>query len=664
MKNLIKLILFIFCLLTFKVFSQPAYNEFIIGSFRNPDFSMTDRNYDISLLQLAKDAGLNTLTYVHYYDPKSESFNDYLLDITSEVGLNYVVNDSRHMITSDWQNTTTVETFDPSIANTVTNHYTSLSSNLRNALFGYYIKDEPSPTTINSTHLPVVQSWVNHFRTYDNTKHSLVDLLPIYATFNPNLDKPGYIKYLDDYLNNPNSNLNPDIAAINVYLRAFTSGDIEYFYNLNLFREKAKGRPMWGHVDVNRKNDANVPFVYSGSFFNPDESYIRFSVNSYLSYGFKGIIYFPYDHPYDDYGLTKAGVPTNKYYWVQKLNNYIKNVVAPMIMSTDYIGTYHKGDFLDKDGSTLEVIPNNQKFLSGNVPYVDDVIDNRIMISVFADASNGFIYLYIVNKGFLDDHANITTDVYLKGNQSGRIYTYPTTGPSWAPITVNSSLISNKTKFTISNLKPGEGRLYRINFNNILAQPTISMSGGYLANPTLTYSTASEIKYYVLKKEYDFGSGYGSPFYVNPASNPYTDNNVQITRFGGDLVARYSVKAVDYLEYESQYSNTVQTSGQSLWKNNSEQNDNEVIKEYALKSNYPNPFNPTTIIEYQIPKDSFVNLIVYNSLGQIVAKLVNQNQTSGKYSIKFDASSLPSGAYMYKLKANEFSLTKKMILAK
>jgi len=457
--------------------------------------------------------------------------------------------------------------------------------------------------------------------------------------------------------------LNPDIASINVYLRSFPTGNIEYFYNLNLFREKANGRPMWGHVDVNRKADANVPFIYSGSFFNPDESYIRFSINSHLSYGFKGIIYFPYDHPYADYGLTDDGVPTTKYYWAQNLNEYIKNVVAPMIMSTNYLGTYHKGNFTDKDGTLLETIPVEQTFSSGDVPYVDDISHPKGMVSVFYDNVQKYIYLYVVNKGFLDDHGNINVAVYLKGDQRGQIVTYPTSGPDWSPITVNGLLILNRTSFIVSNLQPGEGRLYRIGFNNILSQPTISMSGSIGSNPILSFSGNDEFDYYILKKEYDFGSGF-YPHYVNPATSPYTDNNVQITRFDGDLVARYSVKAVDFLGYESTYSNTVSTTGQSLWKDDSKENKIDIVNEFKLHSNYPNPFNPTTQISYQIPKNSFVNLIVYNSLGQEVAQLVNQYQITGKYTIKFDANILPSGIYLYKLQAGEFSSVKKMVLAR
>jgi len=87
-------------------------------------------------------------------------------------------------------------------------------------------------------------------------------------------------------------------------------------------------------------------------------------------------------------------------------------------------------------------------------------------------------------------------------------------------------------------------------------------------------------------------------------------------------------------------------------------------KEYSLHQNFPNPFNPSTSISYQIPKDGFVNLVVYNILGQVVSTLVNEHQTIGKYSVRFNESNLPSGVYIYKLHAGEFSSVKKMLLTK
>ena len=195
--------------------------------------------------------------------------------------------------------------------------------------------------------------------------------------------------------------------------------------------------------------------------------------------------------------------------------------------------------------------------------------------------------------------------------------------------------------------------------------PSISMSGSWGDNPTLSYSGGgSFVDHYILKKEYDFGSGYGSPHYVNPASNPYTDTNVEIKRFGGDLVARYSVQAIDIFGQASAFSNSVTTPGQSLWKRQNDQNEQGIINDYVLESNYPNPFNPNTQLNYQIPIAGFVYLVVYNPLGQIVAEVVNEYQSEGRYSVQFNANNLPSGIYFYKIQAGEFTDVKKMLLTK
>jgi len=84
-----------------------------------------------------------------------------------------------------------------------------------------------------------------------------------------------------------------------------------------------------------------------------------------------------------------------------------------------------------------------------------------------------------------------------------------------------------------------------------------------------------------------------------------------------------------------------------------------------LEQNYPNPFNPTTVINFGVTKASNVDLRVYDMLGREVAVIVdNKFMEAGKYSAKFDAAGLSSGIYLYKLKAGEFELTKKMQLIK
>jgi len=85
---------------------------------------------------------------------------------------------------------------------------------------------------------------------------------------------------------------------------------------------------------------------------------------------------------------------------------------------------------------------------------------------------------------------------------------------------------------------------------------------------------------------------------------------------------------------------------------------------YNLTQNYPNPFNPSTSIQYSIPKEGMVNLSVYNTLGQKVGLLVNQYMQAGNYEVKFNASSLSSGIYFYRLEAGGFASIKKMMLVK
>ena len=90
----------------------------------------------------------------------------------------------------------------------------------------------------------------------------------------------------------------------------------------------------------------------------------------------------------------------------------------------------------------------------------------------------------------------------------------------------------------------------------------------------------------------------------------------------------------------------------------------EIPTEYNLSQNYPNPFNPTTKIQYSIIEASHVKLSVYNSMGQEVMQLVNENQQIGKYIIDFNSKNLPSGVYFYRLQTGKFVNTKKMMLIK
>jgi len=90
----------------------------------------------------------------------------------------------------------------------------------------------------------------------------------------------------------------------------------------------------------------------------------------------------------------------------------------------------------------------------------------------------------------------------------------------------------------------------------------------------------------------------------------------------------------------------------------------EVPVDYTLGQNYPNPFNPETNINFTIPKSGNVTLKIYDVSGKEVSTLVNEVKNAGNYIVGFNAASLPSGAYFYRLETNGFSATKKMMLIK
>jgi hypothetical protein len=119
----------------------------------------------------------------------------------------------------------------------------------------------------------------------------------------------------------------------------------------------------------------------------------------------------------------------------------------------------------------------------------------------------------------------------------------------------------------------------------------------------------------------------------------------------------YRLKQIDY-NGEFKYSGEIKTEI------------NFIPGDFSLQQNYPNPFNPNTIIRFTIPNDSYVQIIIYNPLGEIIKEIVSGYKPQGNYEISFDASSLTSGVYLYLMKAStldgkkNFSESKKMLFLK
>ncbi|MHB1687480.1 MAG: T9SS type A sorting domain-containing protein [Ignavibacteriaceae bacterium] len=119
---------------------------------------------------------------------------------------------------------------------------------------------------------------------------------------------------------------------------------------------------------------------------------------------------------------------------------------------------------------------------------------------------------------------------------------------------------------------------------------------------------------------------------------------------------------MDALSYVSDHGISVWRRPLSEMITGIEDGKNNIPATFSLFQNHPNPFNPSTVIKYDISKESFVTLKVYDILGREVVSLINEEKQSGKYQVTFNANNLSSGIYFYRIKAGEFIQTERLIL--
>jgi hypothetical protein len=161
----------------------------------------------------------------------------------------------------------------------------------------------------------------------------------------------------------------------------------------------------------------------------------------------------------------------------------------------------------------------------------------------------------------------------------------------------------------------------------------------------ITLTETNNLGFRILRDEDEIGFVSGVGTTTEPREYFYTDQNVS----GGVYI--YTLIQIDYDGYEKRIGEI------------------EVVvscspADFKLEQNYPNPFNPNSVIRYSIPKRSYVQLIIYNTVGQEVRKLVDEYKDPGFYQVELNGSNLPSGIYFYCLKNAEFTDIKKMVLLK
>ncbi len=165
--------------------------------------------------------------------------------------------------------------------------------------------------------------------------------------------------------------------------------------------------------------------------------------------------------------------------------------------------------------------------------------------------------------------------------------------------------------------------------------------------------------------------------YVDNSVNLFSCSYYNTMPYGTSYPVRYRVQAVDNTNWGSVLSDLRQTHGIDteegepidppegrpghLTENEPE---NLMPSKYNLYQNYPNPFNPVTNIQFDLPKDEFVTIKIYDIVGKEVAVLVNNFRQAGSHLVSFDGSKLGSGIYFYRIETRDFLQTKRMILMK
>lgn len=151
---------------------------------------------------------------------------------------------------------------------------------------------------------------------------------------------------------------------------------------------------------------------------------------------------------------------------------------------------------------------------------------------------------------------------------------------------------------------------------------------------------------------------------VIQGANPSDGKSIAVNYNGNAYIT--GCQLGDNLDYKTILYITQPGSGHLMVQNpnGSENQISNIPVSYSLGQNFPNPFNPVTLIKYGVPNAANVNITVYNLLGQEVATLVNERKDAGYYDVRFDGSNLSSGVYVYRIVAGSYSDMKKMVLMK
>ena len=300
------------------------------------------------------------------------------------------------------------------------------------------------------------------------------------------------------------------------------------------------------------------------------------------------------------------------------------------------------GTVTGEDGDILRTTDGGTTWTSQPTGFADEIITVGVC---FTDVNNGTVvgYNYFFERGLV-----------LRTTNGGKDWTEQTSGTTdWLNgVSFTDSYNGTAVGYGGTILRTTNGGVIPVE----LTAFTASTSKGTV---TLNWTTATETNNHLFEIERSIGDGQfttigyveGHGTTTEIQSYQYIDNvsDIQATSLS------YRLKQIDY-DGSFEYSEVVEVT-------------NPAPTDFVLHQNYPNPFNPTTRIKYSIPSNvksetPKVSLKVYDILGNEVVTLVNEEKTAGSFNVAFDATSLPSGVYFYRLTMGSYAVTKKMLYLK
>jgi hypothetical protein len=263
------------------------------------------------------------------------------------------------------------------------------------------------------------------------------------------------------------------------------------------------------------------------------------------------------------------------------------------------------------------------------------------------------------------NEVNVT--IRYTGNTSGTGDLLSTTGPMGELICTVTLNISNQSalagvSWDIINSKMLDANIlqlvvnnYQGSYNGLLPVELSSFTGKIVDGNEvkLDWVTKTEVSNYGFNVErrinngewtsIGFVEGHGNS--NSPKEYSYSDKDL----FAGGSKFQYRLKQVD-TDGQFEYSDVVEV---------------EIMPtQFELSQNYPNPFNPSTTIRFSLPKETQLKINIYNILGELVQTLAEGTYEAGYHKVTFNASSLPSGAYIYRIESSDFVQVRKMLLLK